>query len=159
MSDLERRSLEYFMGRACEGQWQSFLRAMAEELSQQMPAAELRAFLFLVGKRMADAHPLPPGQTLTELEAHCNAYFGRIAWGWLRVRDLESSLEFLHSCAPLRQAFGDGAIGWASGVLEGLYAGWLAQMGAGDQLVLQQIGPAEGICDTLRFRLAHPQQI
>lgn len=158
MSDIEQASLEYYAARTCEGQWKGFLRALAGELDEQMPAEELRAFFRMVGGRMAAAAPLAAGQTLQDLEVQANRYFGGIGWGWMKVRDLDTSLELLHSCSPLRQAFGDGAMSWTTSVLEGLYAGWLRQLGAGEDLQFRQVGRAEGGCDTLRFRLAHPSQ-
>lgn len=156
MSEIDQGSLQYFQSRACSEQWAGFLRALAEELGRQMPAEELRAFFFVIGERMAGQDPLPGGASLAELEASANAYFGRLGWGWVKVRDLQSSLEFAHSCAPLRQAFGDAALSWTSGLLEGIYAAWLRQVGATHELALHQIGGVEGPTDTLRFRLAHP---
>jgi hypothetical protein len=156
MSDVDQGSLQYFQSRACNSQWAGFLRALAEELMQQMPVEELRAFFFVIGGRIATQNPLPGGASLADLESNANAYFNKLDWGWVKVRDLQSSLEFAHSCAPLRQAFGDNALSWASGLLEGLYATWLRQVGAANQLELHQIGGAEGAVDTLRFRLAHP---
>lgn len=156
MSDIEEGSLQYFLSRICDGQWAGFLRALADELNEQMPPEELRAFFYVVGSRMARERPLPPGSTLGELERNVNDYFGSIGWGWARVRDLHSSLEFLHACAPLRQAFGDASVPWAGAVLEGIYATWLKQLGAAGQLELHQIGSVEGPADSLRFRLAHP---
>jgi hypothetical protein len=159
MSDVERRSLDYFMSQASQPQWQGFLSALAAELNQQMPPAELRAFFYLVGQRMGEAEPLSAAQSLGDLEREANTYFGQVGWGWMYVRDMQTSLEFLHSCAPLRRAFGETSLHWASGLLEGLYSAWLRQLGAGAPLVLQQIGMPEGGADTLRFRLAMQGQM
>jgi hypothetical protein len=156
MSTVELHSLEYFAARACDPQWKIFLRALADELGAQMPDTELRAFFHVIGGRIARQAPLPPGSSLADLEKNVNAYCAASGWGWLAVRDLSNSLEFQHSCAPLRAAFGDDALPWTSALLEGLYAEWVKQVGAGDQLELHQVGDAEGPTDTLRFRLAHP---
>ncbi len=156
MSDIEQGSLAYFQSRAGDASWLGFLRALADELNAQMPVEELRAFFFMIGGRLAARDPLPAGASLAELETNANAYFAKQAWGWVKVRDMQSSLEFMHSCAPLRQAFGEQSLSWAAGLLEGLYATWLRQVGATNQLELHQIGGAEGVVDTLRFRLAHP---
>ncbi len=158
MTDIERGSLEYFMTRAADGPWRGFLQVLATELRAQMPAPEIRAFFHVLGNRLATRDPLPVGQSLGDLEVNVNRYFSQAGWGWMRLRDLNSSLELLHSCAPLRQAFGDEAMEWAPALLEGLYAGWFKQLGAGHGLQLQQVGGAEGAADTLRFRLAHPNQ-
>lgn len=158
MSDLEQGSLRYFLSAPISSQWSDFLAVLAEELAEQMSAEEIRAFFVVLGRRAARRSPLTQGETLQDLEHFVNDYLARVGWGWMRVRDLNSSLEFLHSCSPLRRAFGDAAMDWAPGLLEGLYAEWLKQLGADENLVLQQLGKPEGLPDTLRFRLAHPSQ-
>lgn len=158
MSDIEQGSVAYFLSRPVNPQWSDFLHSLAEELGEQMGAEEIRAFFTVLGRRIARRNPLAAGETLHDLERVINDYLARCDWGWMRVRDLNSSLEFLHSCAPLRRAFGDAALDWAPGLLEGLYSEWLKQSGAEESLVLQQLGRAEGVADTLRFRLAHPSQ-
>lgn len=154
MTDFEQRSLEYFLGRSGDRQWLGFLGALAAELGQQMVAEDLRAFFSLVGGRMAETTPLPQDLTLPQLEDHINTYLDDVGWGWIQIEDRQSTLEFTHGCAPLRKAFGDEAMEWAPGVLEGLYGGWLRQLGAGDNLALEQVGSAEGTCDALRFCLS-----
>lgn len=158
MSDLEQGSLAYFLSEPVSPQWADFLRVLGEELSEQMSPEEIRAFFLLLGQRIARRNPLTAGETLQDLEQAVNDQLRNMGWGWMRVRDLNTSLEFLHSCAPLRQAFGDAAMEWAPGLLEGLYSEWLKQLGAEEALVLQQLGKPEGVQDTLRFRLAHPSQ-
>lgn len=156
MTELDQGSLQYFSAHACDPQWRSFLGALASELNAQMPPEELRAFYYVVGRRMADQSPLQPGDSLNELEGKLNAVFSGMQWGWCKVRDLGSSLEFAHSCSPLRAAFGDASMEWCGALLEGMYATWLRQLGASADLLLRQVGSAEGPTDTLRFRLAHP---
>lgn len=158
MSDLEQGSLAYFLSGPTAPQWADFLQVLGEELGEQMSPEEIRAFFFLLGQRMARRTPLSAGETLQDLEQLVNERLRQIGWGWMRIRDLNTSLEFLHSCSPFRQAFGDAALEWAPGLLEGLYGEWLKQIGAEESLVLQQLGKPEGIQDTLRFRLAHPSQ-
>ena len=158
MSDIEQSSVGYFLSRPIQPQWKDFLQALAQELTEQMGADEIRAFFAVLGKRVARANPIAGGETLSDLENSVNQFLARCDWGWMRVRDLNSSLEFLHSCAPLSAAFGASAMDWAPGFLEGMYTEWLKQSGADESLVLQQLGRAEGVAETLRFRLAHPSQ-
>lgn len=155
MSNLDQGSLQYFMARSCDPQWRDFLSALAEELASQMPSDQLRAFFHIIGRRMAEAHPLRAGESLAQLETHVNRYFASIQWGWVRLKDQQASVEFAHACAPLRAAFGASAMEWCGAVLEGMYAAWLKQMGSGDALELRQVGHAEGLSDTITFRLAH----
>lgn len=154
MLDVEQGSLEYFLARPIDPRWSGFLRVLAEELSAQMPPAEIKAFFAVLGRRWAQKNPLPQGGDLKTFEREANVVFARQDWGWMRTRDLGNCIEFQHSCAPLRAAFGADAMGWSSGLIEGVYAEWLRELGAGNGLVLQQAGRAEGAADTLRFRLA-----
>jgi len=154
MVDVEQGSLNYFLSRPVDGRWAGILKALAEELTAQMPAGEIRGFFAVLGRRWARSMPLPPLTDLKSFETAANAALGAADWGWVRVRDLGSSVELQHSCAPLRSAFGAEALAWAAGLLEGLYAEWLREQGAEAGLVLRQVGQAEGPADTLRFRLA-----
>lgn len=156
MSDIEQTSLQYYQSSGCSAQWGDFLKTLASELDAQMSAEENRAFFYVLGARLADRLSLPQADTLEALEQSINVQLRSIRWGWTRIRDIHSSLEIVHACAPMRQAFGDAAMSWSGGVLEGLYAGWLKQLGAGDELQLRQVGQPEGPTDALRFRLAHP---
>lgn len=156
MSDLEQGSLQYFHSRVSHSQWLPLLRSLADELNAQMPPEELRSFFFAIGGRIAAAEPLPAGTSLADLERNANDYFARLGWGWVKIRDLQSSLEFVHACAPLRQAFGEASLSWSPALIEGIYAAWLKRLGASNQLELHQIGGIEGPVDVLRYRLAHP---
>ena len=49
MSDIEQQSLRYFVQRGCDPQWQDFLYAMSEELSEQLSLPELRGFFYAEG--------------------------------------------------------------------------------------------------------------
>ena len=158
MSDVEQQSLSYFLSRPAQGRWAGLLQALAEELSSQMPAAEIRAFFVVLGRRWARSMPLAIAATgssnLKDFEQAANAALAGCDWGWLRVHDLGSSIELHHACAPLRSAFGVEAMPWSAGLLEGLYAEWMQALGADGGLILRQVGDAEGAADTLRFRLA-----
>lgn len=156
MNELEQGSLDYLAGRSCEPQWKDFLNALAAELNAQMPADELRAFFYVIGERIGNAQQVPVSDSLEQLQQALNNHFKSLGWGWMQIRDLHNSLEFVHSCAPLRAAFGDDAMEWCSALLEGMYGVWMRQLGAGQDLQLRQVGRAEGQVDTLRFRLAHP---
>lgn len=154
MLDIEQGSMDYLMSRPVDVRWAGFLAVLADELAAQMSAAEIKAFFAVLGRRWARRMPISAGNDLATLEAAANKAFSSCDWGWVRIRDLHNCVEFLHSCAPLRSAFGEAAMAWAPGLLEGVYAEWLREQGAGQGLVLKHVGRAEGALDTLRFRLA-----
>lgn len=154
MLNAEQGSLSYFMSRPVDARWEGLLRALADELMAQMSSAEIRAFFAVLGRRWARTMPLAPGGDLKSLEQSINAALSHCGWGWVRVRDLGNAIEFQHSSAPLRNAFGAAAMEWAPGLIEGLYEEWLREQGASRGLVLRLIGHPEGAADTLRLRLA-----
>lgn len=155
MSDLERQSLRYFTQRECDPQWQAFLSALSDELSQQLSLPELRGFFYAIGARMAAQSPVEAGASLADMERAFNGWLSPRNWGFVQIEDRQNALEFLHSCAPLRAAFGAQGMAAAGAIFEGLYGTWLQQVGIEDELELRQVGAAEGVADTLRFRLAH----
>lgn len=155
MNDVEQASLNYYQSFACSEQWAEFLHALASELQAQMSPEENRAFFYVLGGRIAARMPLPGTATLEAFERSANERFRQIRWGWTQIRDVHSSLEIVHHCAPFRQAFGDAAMAWSSGLLEGVYSYWLKQLGAGQELQLRQVGHADAASDTLQFRFAH----
>ena len=155
MSDIEQQSLRYFIQRGCDPQWQDFLYAMSEELSEQLSLPELRGFFYAVGARMAAAAPVAAGSSLAELELAFNDWLAQRDWGFVRIHVRQSALELTHACAPLRAAFGERGMAAAGAIIEGLYSTWLTQVGVDDKLALRQIGEAEGPADVLKFRLAH----
>ena len=111
MLDVEQGSLEYFLSRPADGRWAGLLRVLGEELATQMSAPEIRAFFAVLGRRWARSLPLDPdgalkGGDLKSLESAANAVFAAADWGWVRIRDLGSSVEFQHACAPFRSVFG-----------------------------------------------------
>jgi len=154
MDEVNQLSLRYLMARGAEAQWRDFLRAMAAELSIQLSPAELRRTFHNMGRRMAQASPLD-ALTLPSFEQRANDWLLERGWGWLRIDDGDEWLDLMHACGPLRAAFGDDAMRWTSALFEGLYAGWLRQAGAGEDLEVRQIGGASGTCDVLQFRFAH----
>ena len=137
----------------CAFQWRGFLRALAEEFAAQLSREDLRALFRMTGRRMAKAAPLQ-ARSMADFERSANAYLKSMNWGRLETRDLGSAYEFVHSAAPLRDAFGNTAMEWSPALLEGLYAEWLSALGAGSQLELHQVGEAGGEFDSLQFRLA-----
>ena len=155
MNETESSSLQYLMSRTEAPKWAAFLRVLADELNAQMSVEDIRAFFFVLGQRLGEAESIGEPESLDDLESLANQYFDRQGWGILQIRDVHTSLELVHHCAPLRAAFGDQAMKWSGGLLEGIYTAWLEQMGAGGELQLRQIGEIEGGMDTMRFRLAH----
>lgn len=155
MANALESSLKYFARQQVSPQWQGFLQALADELSAQMPAKEIESLMYVLGRRMAGSLRPDVSGTLEQMEADINAVWAGMSWGWVSLKDVQTSLEIVHHCAPFRAAFGAESAGWAGALLEGIYSLWFEAFGAGDDLVLRQIEFEAGSVDLYRFRLAH----
>ncbi|PWN56870.1 cellulose biosynthesis protein BcsD [Abyssibacter profundi] len=155
MSNSFGSHLAYFSEQQCGRQWRAFLGALAEELAEQMSDDEIQSFMYVLGRRMGESVQPAEASTLEEMEAAANAIWADWNWGLVRFKDVQTSLEIIHDCAPFRAAFGAAGISWSGALLEGIYSRWFEAFGAGDDLVLRQIEIEEGEVDSYRYRLAH----
>lgn len=155
MSTTAGSHLAYFSEQQCARQWRAFLQALAAELAEQMADEEIQSFMYVLGRRMGAAVQPREAETLEEMEAAANEVWRDLDWGVVRLKDVQTSLEIVHACAPFRAAFGPDGVRWAGALLEGIYSRWLESFGAGDDLVLRQIEVEEAEVDSYRFRLAH----
>jgi len=151
-------SIDYLQNRPRPGGAEDALEGIARVLAEQVATPQLRSVMYLAGQSIARALPLTNCESLGELEGAVNRLLVERDWGWLRIEDRADDVLFIHGCSPLRRWFGISQLSWAGGLLEGMYAEWLLQLGADTQLELRQVGGAEGIDDILRFRFAHAHQ-
>lgn len=154
MTDLVRRSMSYLLAQPAQAQWGDFLSVLGETLSVQMGTAEVRSFFSVLGRRIARRAALESGLTVGGFESAVNQHHAARSWGFVSVAETPDALEITHACGALRQAFGDDGMAFAPAFLEGLYAEWLSQQGAGADLKLRQIGQVEQPMDVLRFKLS-----
>jgi len=159
MVEIENKSLSYLATHMCDRQWRPFLQALADELGQQMEATERRQLMHALGRRIAADSPLSEAQDLDTLSASMNEFWDRLEWGYVEIHEEDAYVALLHHCAPLRGGFGDAAMTWTPALLEGIYAQWFADFGAGDDLLLRQIGEPQGGDDALEYRLGLPEAI
>ena len=155
MANQLESSLKYFAGQQVSTQWQGFLQALSGELQQQMPAEEIESLMYVLGRRMGQNVRPDVGGTLDEMQDAINDVWASMNWGWARLKDVQTSLEIVHHCAPFRAAFGNGGAHWAGALLEGIYSLWFEEVGGGDDLILRQIEHEAGSVDVYRYRLAH----
>jgi hypothetical protein len=154
MVDAEAASVGYLFARQLPARWDGVLAALAEELSAQMAATEIRAFFVVLGRRWAKTLPLAASATVAELEQSINAALAECGWGFVQVRDEGTALDFSHACSPLVATFGEAATPWTVGLLEGLYEEWLRASGSSQGLSLRFVSGPVGAAQVLRFRLA-----
>ncbi len=150
---MENPSLEqYFRDQQVSLQWLPVLRALAQELSERADVADLRQLFFQVGERFAlDVQDrFDSIETLSGLELALNELWQQMNWGFVSLQEGKASVDIFHSATPLAQAFGDDALEWSIGLLEGFYQHVFKVLGAGDAMRVEGVG-SEGIDIQLRF--------
>jgi len=116
-------------------QWAGFLGAFSEELQAQLGSMASRDLLVRAGERFSLAHDLLGCGSLGEVESAVNQIWHRIRWGYAVFTDKGSSLLIEHYACPIPAAM-QLEPHFASGFLEGAYAGWLKSAGAPSDLKL-----------------------
>lgn len=135
-------------------QWAPILRCMATELAAQLSEEELHNLFLKIGQRLAtdmgaDFEGL---QTLSELEEKVNDLWARMNWGWVEIKEAGGGMDVRHQFAPLAEGFGDDALGWSVGLLEGFYQTLFYSLGASNSLRVRIVGePLVGMETHLRF--------
>lgn len=153
MARLDSASEGYIRQHLCAAQWRAFLPCLAASLEARMSIEELRRLMSEAGARLAEENPPADGDSLKGLETCFNALWSRLEWGVAEVRETDDYLSVIHRCAPLRAAFGSGALAWSTAVLEGAYGQWFDVIGAGNELILKQVTEPDGLDDAVEFRL------
>lgn len=145
----------YFRNQQVSLQWLPILRAMAVEMPAYADPASLRQLFSSIGKRMAgDASShFEQVQTIDDLEQALNDFWARLNWGWVVLSEVEDGIDITHQAAPLAEAFGEDALDWSVGLLEGYYQTVFTVLGADEQMVVRSAGSDEGGMN-LRLRFA-----
>lgn len=144
----------YFRSQQVSLQWLPMLRAMATELAEHTEASDLRRLFFKIGQRLAaDTGDLfQSAKSLTELEEYLNDFWMRINWGWVKFAENESYIDISHHASPLAEAFGDGALPWSVGLMEGFYQSVFHVLGASETIVVREVmGLSSGMDVRLHF--------
>jgi hypothetical protein len=139
---MTNKSLQdYFRGQQVSLQWLPVLRAMALEMSAYTEVRELRQLFFKIGVRFAkDAEDFyRNAKTLAQLEESINDFWTRINWGWVNFKESDEAIDIDHQASPLAEAFGDEALNWSIGLLEGFYQAVFDGLGAGDAMVVLSV--------------------
>ncbi len=131
------------------------LQGLSGELASQIPAAQLRGLLYRVGRGLADRHSVGSIKTLAEFEQFALRKLAELDLGWVQVEEVSGAVDFVHGGAPLQNWFGANAEEWAPGLLEGLYAEWMAQLGADARLDVHEIEDGALPPGLYRLRFAH----
>ncbi|HEY1077662.1 MAG TPA: cellulose biosynthesis protein BcsD [Fontimonas sp.] len=132
------------------------LRSLTIEFANHIADAQLRTLAYLAGQRLAKQYPIDGVQTIDQFEQQANTLMTELSWGWVTVEAKPSSIDFVHGCTPLKRWFGEMSMSWAPGLFEGVFAGWMRQLGASELLDVREVIAADAVnSETLRFRFAH----
>lgn len=145
---------QYFRSQQVSLQWLPILRVMALEMAAYADAKDLRQLFFNIGERFAkDAEDrFEDVETLGQLEECLNDFWSRINWGWVDLNEIKGSIDIAHHAAPLAEAFGDDALEWSVGLLEGFYQTVFSVLGASENMIVRSIGEiSDGMDIRLRF--------
>ncbi len=134
----------YFRGQQVSLQWLPMLRAMATEMAEHNEASDLRRLFFKMGQRWAsDASDFfQSAKSLVQLEECLNDFWMRINWGWVEFAEKESHIDIAHHASPLAEAFGEDALEWSVGLLEGFYQNVFHALGASNTMAVRSLDNA-----------------
>ena len=144
----------YFRGQQVSLQWLPLLRAMAVEMSAHAETKDLRQLFSNIGTRFAtDAQDcFQDAQTLTQLQENLNVFWSQINWGWVELVEVKGGINITHQAAPLAEAFGDEALEWSSGLLEGFYNHVFSLLDTSRTMAVRSLGDvSDGMVIGLRF--------
>ena len=142
----------YFRSQQVSLQWAPVLRALAQELGEMASPQDLQKLFFSAGARFAGdtADRFEGTETLVQLEERLNDLWSSLNWGWVELTETRGVIEITHQAAPLAEAFGDEALEWSIGLLEGFYESVFKVLGAGDSMVVTGL-PDESSGRTVRL--------
>lgn len=135
----------YFRQHQVSRQWQFMLQALAQVLQGAEDTESLKALFFKVGERMAREieGDFASVETLADLQDRINARWSEWHWGWVHFKELEDAIGIEHHAAPLAQAFGEAALPWTVGLLQGFYQTVFEVLGAGDAMRVETVSHSE----------------
>lgn len=152
---MDERSFAYLQQLPRPSAAVAALRALGGELAEQVPVPQLRALLYRVGRKMARDNAADGIKTLAEFEGFASRMLVTLDLGWMQIEEVSGAVDFLHGAAPLKAWFGDAAAEWSVGLLEGLYAEWMSQLGADERLDVREIEDNTLATGVIRLRFAH----
>jgi hypothetical protein len=150
-ADDDLMSLRYYAQQQCSRQWTPLIASLFGELDEKVEQNEADQFLTALGARMAKMLPLPPCETLFELEGAINAVFAAIDWGWVRLSERRQFIEILHGAYP-QVPQDEARRSWLVPVLEGVFTDWLTGQGGAEAHVARVTVAAKAPGAPLIFR-------
>ena len=152
---LAAETLEhYFRKQQVSPQWLGVLRAMAVEMTAFAGAKGMHDVFFNIGQRFASnaVSQFSTVETIDDLQQHLNGFWADANWGFVNLVESGDGIDIAHQAAPLAEAFGDDALEWSAGLLEGFYQTIFTVLGASEKMVVRTTGTSpDGMDIRLRF--------
>ncbi|WP_090133050.1 cellulose biosynthesis protein BcsD [Kosakonia oryziphila] len=150
--------LSWFQQQQTAPGWFDLLSVMIDGMVSNVGEAESLPFLRQMGDAMAERTPLPPSETVGELEANINAQLALFNWGFIDIDTRDDGLAFHHQGLPVAREEAH-RTRWCfafCAVLEGLYTRWMREQGGATSLVFTH-ERLYSVSDVL-FRYANPSE-
>jgi hypothetical protein len=131
-------SLAYYQRKQNRSGWQDLMQTVFSGIAAFAAEEEGRDFLRLLGTQFAQQHPLPPAETIFDLEVSINSMLARFDWGELNIEASEQALTLIHYAYPIAPDAEQQTL-WLSSfstILTGMYAEWLLQQGGAPHVSL-----------------------
>lgn len=123
--------LSWFRAQQTPEGWFDLLAVMVEGMVRNVGEVESHPFLRQMGYSLAEQFPLPPSETVGELEANINSLLARFGWGGITIESHETELMLRHQGLPVSRII-EQQNRWClafCAILEGLYAHWMQGQG------------------------------
>ena len=132
-----------FSEHAATPEWLHFHRALALELADGLPDAEIRRLFLRVGQRVAKALPVPRCEDTVQLQQAFNDHWAALGWGVTVLEEQGAALRIVHACSPVARQFGPETGDWAAGFFEGVYGHWFESQGLPANLAVRALPQQE----------------
>ena len=123
--------LSWFRGQQTSEGWFDLRALIVDGMVRNVGEMESQPFLRQMGDALAEQFPLPPSETVGELEANMNAQLARFGWGCVEVTPGDTYLTLRHQALPVSRREHQQSR-WCHAfcaILEGLYAHWIQGQG------------------------------
>ena len=123
--------LNWFRAQQTPEGWFDLLALIVDGMVRNVGETESQPFLRQMGRALAQQFPLPPSETVGELEASMNAQLARFGWGCVDIHTSDTQLILRHQALPMSR-IEDQQSRWCHAfcaILEGLYAHWMQGQG------------------------------
>lgn len=140
--NVDTPQLQYYRQRQFKPGWQDLVQVIFSGILATADDADGREFLQLMGRQLAQQHPLPLAHTVGDLEDRLNELLACFDWGLVHIDANEQQLTLTHSACPLAPQ-AEAQPRWLAAfgaVLTGAYGEWLQRQGGAPQVPLRWHG-------------------